>query len=85
VSACGGSRRRGCLSKLGVAYSDGIGVPQDYVEAYKFFNVAAARIVKPADADMRRRDELAAKMTPSQLAEAQRLSRDWKPTTQEKR
>jgi hypothetical protein len=26
------------------------------------------------------RDELAAKMTPDQIAEAQRLAREWKPT-----
>jgi hypothetical protein len=27
-----------------------------------------------------KRDELAAKMTPDQIAEAQRLAREWKPT-----
>jgi TPR repeat protein len=72
------------LVKLGVAYSEGIGVPQDYVEAHKFFNVAAPRVSNPRDADIRgniirHRDELTAKMTPSQIAEAQRLARDWKP------
>jgi uncharacterized protein len=70
------------LVTLGTAYSDGIGVPQDYVEAHKLFNVAAARTDW---ADLRNRliqlrDELAAKMTRSQLAEAQRLAREWKPT-----
>jgi uncharacterized protein len=69
---------------LGIAYADGIGVPQDYVEAHKWFNVAAPR-TKYGDirADiMKRRDELALKMTPSQIAEAQKLARDWKPNKQ---
>lgn len=51
------------LVALAAAYSEGIGVPQDYVEAHKFFNVAALR-VKYADMRtviMRRRDELAAR------------------------
>jgi hypothetical protein len=28
----------------------------------------------------KKRDEVAAKMTPDQIAEAQRLAREWKPT-----
>jgi hypothetical protein len=31
---------------------------------------------------MKRRDELATKMTPSQIAEAQKLAREWKPNKQ---
>jgi TPR repeat protein len=67
---------------LGLAYSDGIGVPQDYVEAHKWFNVAAPR-TKYGDMRiiiMKRRDDLALKMTPTQIAEAQRLAREWNPT-----
>lgn len=70
------------LVTLAAAYIDGIGVPQDYVEAHALLNVAAPR-VKYADMRsdiMRRRDELAAKMTPAQIAEAQKLARAWKPT-----
>lgn len=70
------------LVALGIAYSEGLGVPQDYVEAHKIFNVAASR-VKYGDmrADiMKRRDDLAVKMTPTQIAEAQKLAREWKPT-----
>lgn len=69
------------LVTMATAYSEGIGVPQDYVEAHKLLNVAAPK-VKYADMRndiMKRRDELAAKMTPSQIAEAQRLAREWKP------
>jgi uncharacterized protein len=70
---------------LGIAYEGGIGVPQDYVEAHKWYNLAAART---KDADFRagyikRRDDVALKMTPAQIAEAQKLARDWKPTKQQ--
>ncbi|NOJ40888.1 tetratricopeptide repeat protein [Bradyrhizobium australiense] len=70
------------LVTLAAAYTDGIGVPQDYVEAHKLLNVAAPR-VKYADMRndiIKRRDELAAKMTTAQIAEAQKLAREWKPT-----
>ena len=63
---------------LGVLYRDGRGVPQDYVEAHKWSNLAASR----ATGDDRKeaaesRDVLAARMTPAQLAEAQQLAREW--------
>jgi TPR repeat protein len=67
---------------MGLACADGIGVPQDYVEAHKWYNVAAPRS-KYADIRkdiMKLRDELALKMTPVQIAEAQRLAREWKPS-----
>jgi len=65
---------------LGLLYYWGHGVLQDsvqnYVEAHKWFNLAAARgNLSAAD----NRDWLAKKMTPDQLAEAQRLAREWKP------
>jgi len=52
-------------------------VPQDYAQAHKWFNLAAAS----GDADaVSNRDRVAAKMTPAQIAEAQRLASEWKPT-----
>ena len=65
---------------LGVAYYIGEGVPQDYVQAHKWFNIAASS----AEADDRERpaasrDRVAARMTPRQIAEAQRLAREWRP------
>ena len=66
---------------LGVAYYNGEGVPQDYVQAHKWFNIAASS----AEADDRRetfvgsRNSVAALMTPRQIAEAQRLAREWRP------
>ncbi|WP_027569509.1 tetratricopeptide repeat protein [Bradyrhizobium sp. URHA0013] len=69
------------LVTLATAYAEGIGVAQDYVEAHKLLNVAAPR-VKYADMRndiIKRRDELATRMTATQIAEAQKLARDWKP------
>ena len=65
-------------------YDNGQGVPQDYLHAHMRFNLAVSRL--PA-ADRKRRDiaeksrnQVSAKMTPVQIAEAQRLAREWKPS-----
>ena len=60
---------------LGKMYRRGQGVPQDNVQAYKWFDLAASRNVGA----FLNRDRLAAKMTPAQIAEAQKLAREWKP------
>src|SRR4029077_12512676 len=70
-------------SNLGAMYAKGQGVPQDYVEAYKWFDLAAARFAA-SDAALRDgvvsdRERIAAGMTRAQIAEAQRLAREWKP------
>jgi TPR repeat protein len=69
---------------LGEMSAEGKGVPQDYVTAHMWFNLSASRATEAEDRDSaaKKRDELAAKMTPAQIAEAQRLAREWKPTTQ---
>jgi len=65
---------------LGLMYAEGRGVPQDYVQAHKWFNLAVSRFSAPKrDRVVRNRDIVAAKMTPAQIAEAQRLAREWKP------
>lgn len=64
---------------LGYLYLRGEGAPQDYVQAHKWFNLAASR-GKPESA--RARDELARRMTSAQIAEAQGLARAWKPQRQ---
>ncbi len=61
---------------LGVMYVDGQGVPQDYVQAHMWVNLAAAQGMEDA---RKARDILAKQMTPAQIAEAQRLAREWKP------
>jgi TPR repeat protein len=66
---------------LGEMYRDGQGVPQDFVRAYMWFNlvVSGASGASIRDQAVRDRNELAAKMTPAQIAEAQRLASGWAP------
>jgi len=60
---------------LGVLYSLGKGVPRDFVVGYMWFDLAAAQGDKIAHEKQRK---LAEKMTTVQLADAQRLAREWK-------
>ncbi len=60
---------------LGVMYANGQGVPQDYVLAHKWYNLSAARGGMAGNTTPR--DYVASKMTPAQIAEAQRLAREW--------
>jgi len=59
---------------LGMMYAKGEGVPTDNVLAHMWFNLSAANGEGEA---IRVRDIFEKKMTPQQIAEAQRLSRDW--------
>jgi TPR repeat protein len=61
---------------LGVMYYKGLGVPQDYVMAHMWSNLSAAAGNQDAARD---RDIIAGLMTTVQIAEAQRLAREWKP------
>ncbi len=61
---------------LGVLYWNGEGVPQDVVLAYMWLSLAAEQ---EPDA-VEDRDVAASQMTPDEIAEAQRLAREWKPT-----
>jgi TPR repeat protein len=65
---------------IGVRYATGWGVPQDYVLAHKWYNLAAAAGDQDAAES---RNDLASKMTAAQIAEAQKLAREWKPNKQE--
>jgi S1-C subfamily serine protease len=67
---------RAAQAALGRAYLDGLGVPQDYVQAHMWSNLAAARGLAAA---AKQRDEVAARMTAEQIAEAQKLARAWRP------
>ena len=66
---------------LGTMYDHGHGVPHDYVQAHMWYNLAASHAEDPATREMavKDRDEAATKMTPAQIAEAQRLAGEWKP------
>ncbi len=59
---------------LGRLYLQGLGVPQNYIQAHMWFNLAASR---GEDAAMAERDALAAKLTPEALTEAQNLALAW--------
>ena len=65
---------------LGSVYAGGRGVPQDYVLAHMWYNLAAAQYEEFWTAEAaKNREFVAAKMTPAQIAEAQKLAREWKP------
>lgn len=68
---------------LGIMYARGLGVPRDYVQAHKWFSLANSRY-DASDNENREsadnnRDAVAAKMTPAQIAEVEKLAREWKP------
>ena len=69
------------LNNLANMYRDSVGVQQDYVQAHLWFNLAAGRFAtnEKRDAAAKDRDDVAAKMTAEQIAEAQRLAQHWKP------
>lgn len=60
---------------LGWLYTYGRGVPQDYVRAYMWWSLAAAQSTGSAEeSEESILDKLTRRMTPAQIAEAQRLS-----------
>jgi TPR repeat protein len=69
--------RADAQSNLGTMYAEGEGVPQDFVVALMWFSMAAAQNHKEA---IENRDKAVLFMTPAQIAEAERLARNWKPT-----
>ena len=68
-------RHAAALSNLGWMYANGQGVPQDYVRAYMWWSLAVAYSTsKEEESEESILDKLARRMTPAQIAEAQRLS-----------
>ncbi|MDR5900273.1 SEL1-like repeat protein [Halomonas vilamensis] len=63
---------------LGRMHEAGNGTPQNFVEAHKWYNLAASRSHRHA-ADAR--NAIAEQMTTQQIAEAQRAARSWRPET----
>ena len=62
---------------LGVMYGSGKGVPQDDVEAHMWLNLATAQApANERDEYVKERDDVAARMTPEQIAEAHRRARE---------
>lgn len=63
---------------LGVMYANSHGITQDYLEALVWFHLVAAS--HPSDTRAaENRDTLVSKMTPAQVAEAQRRAGEWAP------
>ena len=63
-------------NSLSLLYDKGRGVAQDFVQAHMWLNLAAAKGNATAS---KNRDAVTGKMTPAQIAEAQRLAREWRP------
>ena len=65
-------------NNLGNRYANGQGVPQDYVQAHVWYNLAASRRSgEDRQRSIRGREGAESRMTPDQIAEAQRLAREW--------
>ncbi len=70
-------------ANLGFMYATGQGVAQDDVEAHMWYILAAARSSgEVRDVSVKARNDVAERMTSEQIAEAQRLAREWKPRTE---
>ena len=74
AAADAGDRR--AMLALGRLYLQGLGALQDYVLAHMWFNLAASRGEMEA---LKERDAVTGKMTPQQVAEAQKRAREWRP------
>ena len=59
---------------LGVMYENGAGVPENDVLAYMWYNLAAAQGNEIAQEN---KDIIEERMTREQIAEGQRLTREW--------
>jgi len=71
----------GAQVRVAVLLEQGIGTSQDYVQAHKWYNLAVASHA-PSNIELsakvaEARDKLAAKMSPDQIAEAQRNAWEW--------
>jgi uncharacterized protein len=80
------------VARILAVNGEGKGVPQNYVRAYMWYNLAASQYASSPHYELYERDResaeklrdiLARKMTPAQIAEAQRLAREWKPKKEE--
>jgi TPR repeat protein len=62
-------------NNFGLMHQKGMGLPQNYSEAYKWYNLAAAQ----GDKDARKnRDDIIRLMTPDQIIQGQKLSREFR-------
>ena len=67
---------------LGVMYYKGQGVPEDYVQAHMWVNLATSTSQGEQNEKFAKaRKLIAEQMTSAQISDAQRLAREWKPKT----
>ena len=66
----------GAQYNLGDMYHQGQGVPQDFVWAHMWLNLASVHEDKVSG---KQRDKVAKLMTPAEIRKAQRLAREWRP------
>ncbi len=66
---------------LGVMYFEGKEIPRDKVQAHMWLNIAASRLSPGTQRDtvVENRKIVASWMTLTQIAEAQKMAREWKP------
>ena len=68
---------------FGHMHEHGEGVTQDFVKAHQWYNLAASRLSSSEreilDIALSGRDRVAGRLAQAQLAEAQRLAREWQP------
>jgi hypothetical protein len=76
LAACGDSNAQ---VTLGNAYNSGRAVPQDYAEAYFWYDIAAAGELKAAKIEdvAKRRDEVASHLTKAEISQEQALALKW--------
>jgi TPR repeat protein len=73
---------------LGAMYAHGQGVPEDAVRAHMWLSLSAAHAAQITGAQklardaQELRDNVAQKMTPEQILEAEQLAREWKPKSE---
>jgi TPR repeat protein len=66
--------------RLGLLYELGRGAVQDFTHAYMWANLAVSQATEDCEkAFIEARDRIAAKATPGQMAQGQRLASAWKP------
>ena len=63
-------------NKLGEVYSQGLGLPQSYLDAHMWFNLSGSQGNTDA---IRNRNRMEQKMSPEQIVQAQEMARKWKP------
>jgi len=74
----------GAQNSLGGLYEFGHGVKRDDVRAYMWYNIASAHPTGDPHKDVAAEnlDAIAGRMTSTQIAEAKKLAREWKPNGQ---